>query len=345
MARHRVIGRDDPLYPAIRRRLLWLSFKTVLGYLVMGALIALSLALFHVSISVIWGFGLIWAAMPLAGWWYSAEIAIAMAKATLADPTNPKHKRVIDIVHRLYAKSGLAFEPPVYSSPDQSPNAFATGPIHRKAVVAFTEGLLDIGLTDPEIEAVFAHELSHVKHYDVGINSVLAVLSTVLCLIVDAGVNTLLKGFKFVLPKSKHATFLPAIANSVIFYAVFWLVGQITRVIQLFVVRTRESAADAGAADMTGCPCALVSALKKLVHYVETHRPAPGREQSYWLGMRLMSTIDPLYDSLTPSDQPTGSWNKVKQWWRSLQETHPPIPDRVAVLEEINGGACPAVIW
>jgi heat shock protein HtpX len=340
MARQRVIGPDDPKYPAIRRRLFWTSVKTILGYLAMGGLLVGALKLFHLHLSVIYGFGLIWVFLPVVMWWISAWVALKMAKAEPADVNNPEHKRVIDIVHRLFAKSGLGYEPPVYASPDESPNAFATGPIHRKAVVAFTAGLLKIGLTDEEIEAVFAHELSHVKHYDVGINSLLSVISSILFMVVQAGINGVAKIF---LPKEKRQQFVGSIVNSVIFYAVFWVISQITRVIQMFVVRSRESAADAGGALMTGNPCALATALQKLVNYVETHRPAQGHQDAYWRAMRPIMTIDPLYDSLAPDPQPTGLWAWLKHMWKELQATHPPVPERIAELEKMNGGACPVV--
>lgn len=344
MARHRVIGPDDPKFPAIRRRLFWTSVKTILGYLVMGALIAFAMHFLHVKITAIFGFGLIWALLPVVMWWFSADIAIkVMSKSVPADPSNPEHKRIIDIVHALFAKSGLEFEPPVYASPDEMPNAFATGPIHRKAVVAFTAGLLKIGLTDAEIEAVFAHELSHVKHYDVAINSLLSVMSSILFLIVQTGVNAWIKVLKLFQPAEKRDKFVPGIVTSIIFYVIFWLISQLTRVVQLFVVRSRESAADAGGALMTGKPCELATALQKLVNYVQSHRPAPGREQAYWRAMRPIMTIDPLYDSLAPEENSGGVLDAIKRWWKSLQATHPPVPERIAELEKMNGGACPLV--
>lgn len=115
-----------------------------------------------------------------------------MTKSTPADPNDPEHKRLIDIVDRVYAKSGLKYKPPVYISDNPLPNAFATGPIHRKAVVAATKGLFLTGMTDAEIEAVFAHELRSVKNYDVAINSMLSVLSMIFFMITDAGVRVLL---------------------------------------------------------------------------------------------------------------------------------------------------------
>jgi heat shock protein HtpX len=340
MARQRVIGPDDPKYPAIRRRLFWTSIKTILGYLAMGGLVALALNFFKLSLSAIYGFGLIWVFLPVVMWWFSDKIALAMSKALPADPSNPEHKRVIDLVHEVWKDSGLKSEPPVYASPDERPNAFATGAIHRKAVVAFTVGLLKIGLTDDEIKAIFAHELSHVKHYDVAINSLLQVISSVLFMVVQTGVNAWLATIKIFLPKEKRENFVPGIVTSLIFYAIFWLVGQVTQIIQYFVVRSRESGADAGGALMTGKPCDLVTALETLVKRNRENPPKAGREDAYWRVMRTISTIDPLYDSLEVQPEPKGVREWVKRIWRDLHLTHPPVADRVTQLEKMNGGAC-----
>jgi len=348
----RVIGPDDPHFPAIRRRLVITWLKTLLGYLAMGGLIFAALHSFGSSFHFQAGFSLLWVLLPVVMWWFSAKIALAMNKATPADPSNPTHKRLIDIVHRVYLKSGLKHEPPVYVADNPLPNAFATGPIHRKAVVAATKGLFDCGMTDEEIEAVFAHELGHVKNYDVALNSMLAALSSVFFLIVDQGVRLLLgtinifrslAGAKpFVLGPSRRRGLIGTVLNWVVFYAVFWLTSQLTKIVQLFVVRSRESAADATGALITGRPCDLSTALQKLVAYVEKNRPK-GRDASFFRALRPIMTIDPLYDAVKEDPKPTGIWQTLKRWWKLLQLTHPPVPERIAQLEKMNGGACPRI--
>lgn len=340
MARHSVIGPDDPKFPEIRRRLIWTSIKTILGYLAMGGLVAAALKLFNLSLTAIYGFGLIWVFLPVVMWWFSDKIALAMSKATPADPADPEHKRVLDLVDEVWKDSGLKYKPPVYASPDPRPNAFATGAIHRKAVVAFTVGLLRIGLKDQEIKAIFAHELSHVKHYDVGINSLLQVISSVLFLVVQVGVNLWIGTIKLFQPKEKRENFVPGIVSSIIFYAVFWMVSQLTQIIQFFVVRSRESAADAGGAMMTRKPCDLVTALEALVKASRKNQPKSGEEDAYWRIMRTISIIDPLYDTLDAQPEPNGLWQWLKRIWRDLHLTHPPVPERVKSLEKMNGGAC-----
>lgn len=353
MAQHRVIGPDDPRYPAVRRRLIETWIKTILGYLAMGGLIFAALWGFGFSYKFQFGFSTLWILLPVVMWWFSAKIALMMTKSTAADPGNPDHKRLIDIVDRVYAKSGMKFKPPVYVSDNPLPNAFATGPIHRKAVVAATRGLFDCGMTDAEIEAVFAHELGHVRNYDVGINSMLAVLSSIFFLIADAGVRLLLGSINIFrklfgvreikLGKgARENGFIGGIIEWVLFYAIFWLTGQITRIVQLFVVRSRESGADATAALFTGRPCDLSTALQKLVAYVEKNRPK-GRESSLYRAFRPIMIIDPIYDARAEDPKPAGVWETIKRWWKLTQLTHPTVPSRIAALEKMNGGACPRI--
>lgn len=342
MARHRVLGPQE-VEKAARRRLLLTWGKTILGYLMMGALVLGALFAFDFQFQL--GFGILWCALPVVMWWFSAKVALYITKSKPADPSIPEHKRLLDIVDRVYAKSGMKFKPPVYVSDNPLPNAFATGPIHRKAVVAATKGLFDCGMTDDEIEAVFAHELGHVKNYDVGINSMIAVLSSLFFLIVDQGVRILLGGIRifnrdFGYKTGRPKGFITGILEWVVMYAIFWATGQLTRVVQFFVVRSRESGADATGTLMTGKPCDLATALLKLVAYVEKNRPK-GRDAELWRVFRPIMTVDPLYDAVAEEPKPSGLWDRIKRFWKYLQLTHPPVKERVAALESMNGGACP----
>lgn len=341
--RYSIIPHDHPMYPAIKRRLFVTWCKTLLGYLAMCGLVYVAYKGFGSVYEFKFGLGTLWLALPIVIWWWSHKLAIWMTKSVPADPSNPVHKRLLDIVDRVYPKSGLKFKPPVYISPNPVPNAFATGPIHRRAVVAATEGLFQCGMTDDEIEAVFAHELGHVKNYDVAINSFLGVISSLFFLIVDAGVRVILGTigfFKKSVGLRQEQRILPAILTNIIFYAIFWVTGQFTRVIQFFVVRSRESCADATASLMTGQPCLLATALLKLVAYVEKNRPKAGRETELFRTLRTIMIIDPIFDS-TEEPKKGGVWQSIKDFWKRLQLTHPPVPERVAELERMNGGQCP----
>jgi heat shock protein HtpX len=355
MARQHVIPHDHPNYPAIRRRMIITWIKTSLGYLTMLALIALALWAFGFNFHFTWGWGLIspvlTLVLPIVMWWYSAKIALWQTKSAPADPNNPDHARLLAIVDIAFKESDLKYKPPVYVSADPRPNAFATGPIHRKAVVAATEGLFKAGMTDLEIKEIFAHELAHVRNYDVAINSMLAVLSSVFSMIVNQIIQIVLGAiglFKRLLGIKPQHRFLPTILSNIISYVIFWVVGQVTRIIQFFVVRSRESGADATAAYFTGNPCGLATALQKLVLYAEKNRPKTQREIAYYRAWRPLMIIDPLYDTVSADssnsgDSSGGIFGTIKRWWKNLQLTHPPVPDRVRALERMNGGKCPVV--
>ncbi len=349
--RHRVLTPDEPDYKAIRRRLIVTWLKTLLGYFLMGGLIAGAIYYFGGSIQWQFGFGMVWILMPIVTWWFSDKIALFITRSKPADPDTPIGKRLIAIVDCAYSKSGLKFKPKVYLSDNRGPNAFATGPIHRKAVVAATRGLFDIGLTDEEMVAIFAHELGHIGNYDVGINSLIAVLSAIFFMIVDMGVRSVLGsinllrrlfGVKPITLGARDNGFIGGIISWVIMYVVFWLTSQLTRIIQLFVVRSRESGADATAALMTGKPCDLAVALQKLVASVQKKRPE-GRDESMFRAFRPVMIIDPIYDSLAADPAPRSLWELLKYWWKYLHLTHPPVPSRVAALDKMNGPTCPRI--
>ena len=101
-----------------------------------------------------------------------------------------------------------------------------------------------------------------------------------------------------------------------------------------------EAGADALGSYMTGKPCDLAMALMKLVAYYEKNRPK-GSEREFYKVLRPIMTIDPLYATMTVAAPPVTLWEKLKAFWAYLQLTHPPVPERVAALEKMNGGACP----
>ncbi len=341
MSRHRVTPFEE--LPGIGRRRLETWAMTLAGFLMMGGLITAALYLFQSSFEFKLGFWVAYPLLTVAGWWFSDKISLYIMKCTPADPNNPRDARLLEIVDRVWKKSGLKFKPPVYISDNPLPNAFATGPIHRKAVVAATAGLFECGMTDEEIEAVFAHELGHVANYDVGINSLISIMSSFFFIVVDSGVRAwigTLSWFKRLLGIRVEQRVLPAIVSNILMYVIFWATQQMTKLIQMFVVRSRESGADATGAHFTGNPCALASGLLKLVAYVEKHRPK-GRDAEAYRVMRVCMTIDPIFDAIAEEPAPKSLWQKLVAFWKYLQLTHPPVADRVYQLERMNGGPCP----
>ncbi len=156
------------------------------------------------------------------------------------------------IVERLTQRAGLPM-PALYILPDDQPNAFATGRDYEHAAVAVTEGLLNL-LSDEEVEAVIAHELSHIKHYDMLIGTVAATI---------AGAISMLANFGMLFGGGQN----DERPNMIVTLALMFLAPMAAGIIQMTVSRNREFMADEGAARMTGHPEWLQSALSKLDHY------------------------------------------------------------------------------
>jgi len=156
------------------------------------------------------------------------------------------------IVERLCAHSNLPM-PALYIIPEQTPNAFATGRDPEHAAVAVTEGLLNL-LDEHEIEAVLAHELSHVAHRDILIQTIAATIAGAIAMIAN------MMQFGAMLGNNRDR-------NPIVMILLAILLPIAASIVQMTISRSREFKADAGAAHMTGRPEWLQSALTKLENY------------------------------------------------------------------------------
>jgi len=208
--------------------------------------------------------------------------------------------RLYEVMERLAAKANLPV-PTLYLVPEAAPNAFATGRNPRHASVAVTEGLLQL-MNDDELEGVIAHELSHVRNYDILISSIAATI---------AGAITYLArmGFWFGRDDDREGGGLAGILMLILApFAAFLL--------QLGISRQREYSADATGARMVGQPYGLISALQKLGAYnkrIPTTAVSPTTA--------ALCIVKPMFGSETLS---------------SLFSTHPPLEERIAALREMT---------
>jgi len=188
--------------------------------------------------------------MNFASYWFSDKIVLMMYKAQLVGPEHPLFR----ITERLAQRAGLPM-PKVYVIPDLSPNAFATGRNPSHAAVAATEGILRV-LSEPQLEGVIAHELSHVKHRDILISSVAATMGAAIMMIARM---------------AQFAAFFGGGrrdddegSNPIALLATIILAPLAAMLIQAAISRSREFAADAAAARLLGTPYGLVDALKTI---------------------------------------------------------------------------------
>ena len=215
--------------------------------------------------------------------------------------------RLWRIVENLAITEGLPM-PKVYIMDDPAPNAFATGRNPENAAVCATSGILEI-MDDTELEGVFAHELGHVKNYDIRVSMIAFALAAVVSLIAD-----ILLHMTFFRSNDDNDN------NSPLFF-VFAIVGAllaplIATLIQLAITRRREFLADATGALATRYPEGLASALEKIGAYGK-----PLKKQN--------SATAHLFIA-----------NPLKSGGLSnLFSTHPPLEERIRRLREMNAHA------
>ena len=189
--------------------------------------------------------------MNFGSYWFSDKVVLKMYRAAAVGPEHPLHQ----LTKRLSERAGLPM-PRVFVIPDKSPNAFATGRNPRNAAVAATEGILQV-LDERELEGVIAHELAHVKHRDILISSIAAtVAATVMMIARWAQFAAIFGGFGG--RDDRGGSNPVALIGMMIFAPLSAML------IQAAISRSREFAADRGAAEIVGSPHGLADALKKI---------------------------------------------------------------------------------
>lgn len=208
------------------------------------------------------------------------------------------------IVRRLANAANVPM-PSVYIIPEQIPNAFATGRNPNNAAVSVTEGLLNL-LSENEIEGVLAHEMSHVRHYDILIGSVAAVFAGAIAILANFA------KFGAVFGGNENNR-----QNGILMLVAAIIMPIAAAIIQMAISRSREYKADAGAANLTKHPEWLISALSKLENYAQNRTMQNATPQS-----AHMFIINPF--------------SGVKSSFSQLFRTHPSTKDRIARLNEIK---------
>src|ERR1700736_2715937 len=198
-------------------------------------------------------------ALLMNGISYFFSDKIALASSGAQPVPREQLPRLYQVMEGLAAKAHLPV-PKLYVIPDAAPNAFATGRNPKHASVAVTQGLLQL-MNDDELEGVIAHELSHVRNYDILTSSIAATIAGAITYMAQMGKWAMIfGGFGRDREDDRGGGGLSALL--MIFLAPFAAL-----LLQLFLSRTREYAADETGARMVGQPYGLISALEKLVAY------------------------------------------------------------------------------
>ncbi|OGK68450.1 hypothetical protein A2313_03820 [Candidatus Roizmanbacteria bacterium RIFOXYB2_FULL_41_10] len=241
-------------------------------------------------------------------YFYSDKIVLAMHKAVPAD--RKLHFDLYTVVENLSLASGIA-KPRVYVINDLSPNAFATGRDYKHAVVVATTGLLQI-MDRRELEGVIAHELSHIKNYDMLLMTIVSVMVGLVVYLTDFFMRSLWHRGSNRNNRQGSGIFL---LISIILSLLSPLVATL---LQLAISRKREFLADASAAYLTRYPEGLARALEKL-------RDTP---------VQLRTASNASAHLFIASPLKADSQSKPN-WLVNLFSTHPPLTERVAKLRQM----------
>ncbi len=254
-----------------------------------------------------------------AAWSYKGGAAsvIRSTNAYPADPNNPDHRQLINVVDEMTIASGIP-RPKIYIVPDKSPNAFATGKNPEDGYVAVTEGLLET-LNREELQAVIAHEIAHIRNYDIRLMTIVAALVGAILLLAMIGRSMMWFGGG----RRSRGGGRGGGGPVMLIVLVLWLIGIIlapiiANMMAMMVSRKREYLADATATELTRNPNGLINALQK----ISGSRAKP---KALHRDTAHLCISDPFH---LKREQRTG-------FMSDLFSTHPPVKKRVEALRNM----------
>jgi heat shock protein HtpX len=277
---------------------LFVGLGLLIGYVWGGGQLA-------VSVAVAAGAAMVALAVTLASYFRGSSALLGLSKARRI--TKADDPQLYNVVEELCLAGGLPV-PQIYLIDDTAMNAFATGRNPRHAAVAITTGLRQ-KLSRDQLQGVMAHELSHVRHYDILFATLMAVMVGVLVMLCDVFLRSLWFGAgrrrRSRRREGGGAAYLVLLVVAILLAIISPILA---RIIQMSLSRQREYLADAGSVELTRNPHGLAGALEKL-----------GGDQEV-LEVANRATA-PLY-IVHPI-------KKFEARAKSIFNTHPPIADRV----------------
>jgi len=276
--------------------LVWLAVGAIVGLIAWGGNGAIVGAII---------LGILGVGAALYAYYFGSATVLAAMGAQEANPQ--QYQQLYNVVQALSIGDGLPL-PKVYVINDPSPNAFATGRDPNHTAVTVTTGLLQM-MNREELEGVLAHEMSHIKNFDVRLLLVVTTMIGLAAIIASVFWNSVGR-MRFGGRNSGQAA-LVIFAIGVLFTIVAVLVGPL---MQLALSRQRESLADVSGVELTRNPQGLITALQKIA---QNDKP-PERFNNAVAAMMIDNP-----------DEHHGSF------FSRLFDTHPPIAERIAELQKI----------
>lgn len=288
----------------IKSWLIVFTFLVFISLIIYYICMALDLGPVSIAIAMVFSILSTW-----GSYYYSDKIVLTLNKARPA--TKEENLRLVNILDSLVVSSGLPCTPKLYIVEDAQPNAFATGRNPENAVICVTTGLLD-KLEYYELEGVLAHEMAHIKNYDIRLSAVVSVMVGFVVMLSDWYTRIVFWGGSRDRDRDSKGN------------AIFMLIGLIFlilspifgKLMQLAISRKREFLADATAIEFTRNPDGLISALIKISGDENELKVANNATENMYI-------VNPFRP-------------KKKKKSSSLWSTHPSIEDRVSALKNIK---------
>ncbi len=252
-------------------------------------------------------------AFAFASYWKADAIALRVSRARPADPT--EYARLHNLVEGLCIAGGLP-KPRVYIVDDPAPNAFATGRNPNHAAIAVTTGLLDL-LNRVELEGVVAHELSHIRNYDILVSTLAVTMVGAVALMTDLAIRMMWWNGGRVARRGDHSDSSNPLAF--VGFALLILAPIVAKAMQATISRRRETLADVSACQLTRYPPGLISALEKLQEDTTVTHSASTATAHLWIEQPMSGV---------------GDGGRLRGAHK-LFDTHPPLEERIALLREL----------
>ena len=253
------------------------------------------------------------AIIAFGSYWKADKIALSVSRARPADPQ--QYARLHNLVEGLCIAGGLP-TPGVYVIDDPAPNAFATGRNPDHAAIAVTTGLLE-KMNRVELEGVGAHELSHIRNYDILVMTLAVTMVGAVALMTDLAIRMMWWNGGRVPRQGDHGNSNNPLA--IVGFVLLILAPIIAKAMQATISRQRETLADVSACQLTRYPPGLISALEKLKEDTPVPHSASTATAHLWIEQPMSGVGD------------RGKLGGVHK----LFETHPPLDERIALLREL----------